>query len=139
MTTRVRTAILRANAIYLFVASVGGLRSDVLGFFFASGTESQIAADAPHAGIGFMEAHGLAFILSILLWRASPLRSWHLTGAAIHTLLGTANLLFWQIFVAFDLLWLGYLTTSLHWLFVVLQLFAAVSAKESVPESLHPA
>jgi hypothetical protein len=64
----------------------------------------------------------------MLLWRAEPLRSWHLTAAAVHALLGTANLVFWQIFIAADMLAGGYITTSLHWLFVALQLCAAVAA-----------
>ena len=56
------------------------------------------------------------------------MRSWHLTAAAVHLLLGTANLVFWDIFVAGDALIAGYVTTSLHWLFVGLQLFAATTA-----------
>ena len=47
-------------------------------------------------------------ILGVLLWRAEPLRSWHLTAAAVHVLLGTANLVFWQIFIAADMLAGGY-------------------------------
>ena len=56
----------------------------------------------------------MAFIIGILLWRAEPARLWHLTAAAVHLLLGTSNLVFWQIFVAADALWGGYVTTSLH-------------------------
>jgi hypothetical protein len=52
------------------------------------------------------------------------LRSWHFTAAAIHVLLGTCNLVFWQIFPAANMLAGGYITTSLHWIFVVLQLAA---------------
>jgi hypothetical protein len=89
---------------------------------------SRIIASAPHAGIGFIEAHGLALIIGVLLWRAPPVRAWHLTGAAVHVLLGISNLVFWQFFVAADMLWVGYLTTSLHGLFVVLQLLAARAA-----------
>jgi hypothetical protein len=63
-----------------------------------------------------------------LLWRAEPVRAWHLTGVAVHVLLGISNLVFWQIFVAADMLLVGYLTTSLHGLFVVLQLLAAHAA-----------
>ena len=133
MTTKTRIAILRANALYLFIASLGGLRTDLMGSFFCKGPLSGVIQSAPHAGIGFVEAHGLAFILSILLWRAAPLRSWHLTAAAIHTLLGTANVAFWQLFVATDLLWLGYLTTALHWVFVLLEIGAAMSERASRP------
>jgi hypothetical protein len=42
-------------------------------------------------------------------------------------LLGTANLVFWQIFITDDILAAGYSTTSLHWLFAVLQLLAATA------------
>jgi hypothetical protein len=122
-----RTLILRANALYLGIAAFGGLLSDVLGIYVGHGPVGRIAAVAPHAGIGFVEAHGLALILSVLLWRASPSRSWHLAAAAVHTLLGTANLAFWPFFVAADMLPVGYITTSLHALFAVLQLVAAIS------------
>ena len=70
----------------------------------------------------------LALIIGVLLWRAEPLRLWHLTAAAVHVLLGTSNLVFWQIFIAADALLMGYVTTSLHWTFVALQLLAASAA-----------
>jgi hypothetical protein len=59
-----------------------------------------------------------------------PERSWHLTAAAVHVLLGAANLVFWQIFIAADMLAVGYITTALHGLFVALQLLAATAAKD---------
>jgi hypothetical protein len=49
----------------------------------------------PGGRIGFIEAHGLALIIGVPLWQAAPLRIWHLTAAAVHLLLGTANLVFW--------------------------------------------
>jgi hypothetical protein len=133
MTIAIRHALLRANAVFLLAASAGGFASDVRGIFFGSGPVARIVAEAPYTGLGFIEAHGLAFILGILMWRAEPSRGWHLTGAAIHILLGTANLVFWQLFTAADMLMVGYVTTALHGLFVVLQLSAAISAR--MPES----
>jgi len=47
----------------------------------------------------------------------------------VHLLLGTANLIFWQIFVAIDNLPVRYIWTSLHWLFVVLQVGAAIMCR----------
>lgn len=75
MTTTMRQRILRANALYLLVASIGGLLMDIAGAFFARGPESQILAIQPVTAIGFLEAHGLALIIGVLLWRAAPLRS----------------------------------------------------------------
>ena len=131
MTIGMRQAILRANAIFLLVASTWGMWGDIAGAFFAIGPQRAIIGAAPHAAIGFVEAHGLAFIIGILLWRAAPLRSWHLMAVAVHVLLGTSNIVFWQIFVAANALWGGYLTTSLHVLFALLQIGAAISATEA--------
>jgi hypothetical protein len=100
---------------------------DVLGIFFDRGPQ-RIISIAPHTGVGFIEAHGLALIFGVLLWRAAPVREWRLAAAAVHALLGAANLVFWQFFIAADMLAAGYITTSLHWLFVALQLFAATAA-----------
>lgn len=47
MTSTTRQRILRANALYLFVAGLGGLLTDMAGAFFAAGPESQILAIQP--------------------------------------------------------------------------------------------
>jgi hypothetical protein len=131
MNDTTRRIILRANALFLLIASTGGLFADLAGAFLGIGPQRPILGAAPHAAIGFVEAHGLAFIIGVLLWRAEPARFWHTTAAAVHVLLGSANLLFWQIFVAADALWMGYLTTLLHWTFVVMQLSASSGASGS--------
>ena len=128
MTLSIRTAILRADAVFLLAASAGGFTSDILGAFFGRGPVAPILAGAPHAAIGLVEAHGLAFIIGVLLWRATVTRAWHITAAAVHVLLGTANLVFWQVFIDGEMLVVGYVTTALHWLFVALQLTAAHAA-----------
>jgi hypothetical protein len=123
--------VLRADALFLLVAAVGGLRSDLVGAFSGRGPVGKVLEAAPHAAIGFVEAHGLAIILGVLLWHARPERSSHLTAVAIHLLLGTANLVFWPLFVVTDMLLLGYVTTALHWTFVLLQLGAAVGPRRA--------
>ena len=131
-----RRTLLRANAIFLLLASSGGMWADLAGAFLAIGPQQPILAAAPHAAIGFVEAHGLAFIIGVRLWFAPPERAWHFTAAAVHALLGISNLVFWQIFVAADMLAGGYLTTGLHGMFFVLQLAAAcVSGPEGSREA----
>ncbi len=124
---RLRKALLVANAIFLLVASTGGMIADLAGAFAGIGPQRGVLGPAPYAAIGFVEAHGLAFIIGVLLWRAEPARSWHLTASGVHILLGTSNLVFWQIFVATDMLAMGWVTTTLHWLFVALHLAAAAT------------
>jgi hypothetical protein len=132
----IRKTVLRANAIFLLAASTGGMWSDIQGAFFGRGHVAPVLAGAPHAAIGFVEAHGLAFIIGVLLWRAEPSRAWHMTAAAAHVLLGTSNLVFWQIFIAGDMLSVGYTTTILHWLFVAAQSTAALTYGQ-VPAPFH--
>jgi hypothetical protein len=123
----VRQLLLRLNAVFLVVAASGGLATDLGGAFLAKGPQAIVLARAPYAAIGFVEAHGLALILGVLLWRALPSRASHFTAAAVHVLLGIANLVFWQAFNAADMPVTGYVTTLLHWTFVGLQLFAALT------------
>jgi hypothetical protein len=137
MTITIRHVLLRANAAFLLAASAGGFASDVRGVFFGLGPVARIVAEAPYSGIGFIEAHGLAFILGILMWRAQPARGWHLAAATIHALLGTANLVFWQLFIASDMLLVGYVTTALHGLFGVLQVSAAISTRMPDSAAVH--
>ena len=126
MNTATRRLILRANALYLGIASIAGLLLlDLQGIAFGRGPEGTILVAAPHAGIGFVEAHGLAFILSVLLWQAPPVRYAHLTAAAVQLLLGISNLVFWQIFVATDATVMGVIVTTAHLVFAALQIAAS--------------
>ena len=133
MNASVRHLILRANALYIGVAGFAGVIFDIRGVLYGAGPQGRALAAAPYAGIGFVEAHGLAVILAVVLWRAKPERSAHLTALAVVTLLGTANLAFWQAFIAMDALVMGYLTTALHWTFVALNLAAAIQVNPAIP------
>jgi hypothetical protein len=132
MTPATRRVILRANDVYLGLGALGGLTFLDLPGVLGAGPGARILSNAPHAAIGFVEAHGLALILSVLLWRAAAVRPWHVTGAAIGLLLGTCNLVFWQIFVIGDALATGYVTTGLHWVFAVPQCRVAPSASHDI-------
>jgi hypothetical protein len=126
MITATRRLILRANALYLGVASIAAfVLLDLRGIVFGAGPAGQIFAAAPHAAIGFVEAHGLAFILSVLLWNARPVRYAHFTAAAVMGLLGVSNIVFWPIFTATGMIGAGVVLTGLHLIFAVLQLLAA--------------
>ena len=125
MTTANRRLILRANALYLGIASIAAFLLLDLRGIFGAGPAAQVFGAAPHAAIGFVEAHGLAFIMSVLLWNAHPVRYAHLTATAVMALLGVSNLVFWQIFTATGMTLAGVLLTTAHLAFALLQLLAA--------------
>jgi hypothetical protein len=133
---QIRRRLLKANAAFVGVfGAVSFFVLDVRGIWFASGPQVAVLRGEPAAGVGFLEAHGLAVIFAVWFWRASrsdhPERAWHLTAAAVHFLLATANISLWRIFILCDVLMLGYVSTALHCLFVVLQLVAARSAQRA--------
>jgi hypothetical protein len=128
MSERFRRLLLRTNAVFLILAALGAwLQMDFPASFAKSGPLAPLIGHEPALGIGFVEAHGLALILGVLLWRAAPERSWHLTAAAIHLLLGASNIVFWQFFVATNAVPMGWVTTVAHGLLFVLQSIAALT------------
>ena len=127
MTLQPRKLLVHLNAAFLIAASLGGLVVDVRGSFFGTGPEAALLNHAPGAGIGLIEAHGLAFIIAATIVAMGYDRRWHPVLLAIHVLLGTANLVFWQFFIASHALTMGYVTTIAHWLFVAGHLLALVT------------
>ena len=135
MSQSARIVLLRANAVFLLAASASGMINDLIGAFLLRGPVGLVVEKAPHAAIGFVEAHGLAFIIGVLLWRAEPWRLWHVTAVAVHALLGTSNLMFWPLFAFADIMMVGYVTTALHGAFAVSQLAAALSVDSRATEA----
>ena len=125
MRSTTQTVILRADAAWLILVSATAMLVDVAGAFLERGPESAFLGGHTELGIAFLEAHGLALILGITLWRVPVSRGWHVTAAALHLLLGTSNLLFWNAFFASGMATVGYVTTSFHLMFVLVQIFAA--------------
>jgi hypothetical protein len=99
MNSSVRQTILRGNAPFLgLFGAVSFFMLDVRGIWFSSGPQTAVLRGEPASGVGFLEAHGLAVVVAVWLWRSSrtenPDRAWHLTAAAVHTLLATLHCLF---------------------------------------------
>jgi hypothetical protein len=115
---------MRANGAFL--ALVGGVQMifELLSHFFGAGPLGRIFAGS-HYTIGFLEAHGLAFLIGLLLIfvaSADPKRFWHGFAASVHLLLGGANLLFWQSFIVWGLVPMGVIATVFHGLFLIAHL-----------------
>jgi hypothetical protein len=94
--------------------------SEVAGHFFGTGPLAATQG-SPHT-IGGFEAHGLAVLLAVLLFRAGGLADrglWHAVGLSTHLLLGATNILFWPSFAYQGMVSVGVVTTMMHILFVV--------------------
>ncbi len=133
MNSALRQRLLRINALVLGGFGIFGLAVlDIPGACCQVGPLDSVIRDAPSSAIGFVEAHGLAIIVAASLFRASlrmPARYWHVTAAVTHLLLGTANIVFWDIFVLGDVVWLGVMVTVMHFVFTTAETVAAASAR----------
>ncbi|HLO16853.1 MAG TPA: hypothetical protein VK206_18610 [Anaerolineales bacterium] len=124
LSLKFRKTILAINGIFLM--AVGGLFTifDLTAYLFGVGPLGSYLYGL-HYTIGFVEAHGLAFFLGLLLFRvaaADPKPYWHLLGVGIHLLLGGSNLIFWQLAIDWNAVRPEIVVTVIHGLFAVLQL-----------------
>lgn len=125
-----RRVLLAVNGTLL--ALVGGMQmlGDLASYFFGQGPlGDRLAGNA--ATIGFVEAHGLAAVIGVLLvlGRRMGGARWHVVAAVTHLLLGGANLLFWSTFVQFRMEPAGIASTIGHGIFFVAQSVAALSVR----------
>lgn len=127
-THRFGQTLLLANGAILAIVASASVLFDVAGHFFGLGPFA--IYEGNFDSIAFVEAHGLALIVAVLLLihRDWPTARWNWVAAATHALLGSANLMFWPIFAANSSLTLGYLTTAMHLVFVALHLIACTKA-----------
>jgi hypothetical protein len=122
-TTLCRTVLLFNGG---FLALTGGVQMvfELLSHFMGKGPYGRLFAHSPYT-IGFVEAHGLAFLIGLLLIRvaANPQPHWPLFAIGVHLLLGGANLLFWDSFVQFGLVIPAVIATLLHGVFLTAQVY----------------
>jgi hypothetical protein len=133
--TAARRRLLQANGAFLVV--VGGVQVvfELLAYYAGAGPYGYLFEESPYA-IGWVEAHGLAFIIGVLLLTVAARdlrRFWHVLAAAVHTLLGTANLVFWNSFIVFDMVPMGVAATVVHFVLVAAHIGAFVVAREPAP------
>jgi hypothetical protein len=122
-TLKFRKTVLAINGIFLM--AIGGMFAifDLTAYLFGVGPLGKFMYGL-HYAIGFVEAHGLAFFLGLLLLRVAttdPKPYWHLLGVGIHLLLGGSNLIFWQLAIDWNAVKPEMVVTAIHGLFVALQ------------------
>lgn len=138
-TRTMRKAVLYVNGAFLTVMGGPFAIFDLLSYRFGAGPLGALYHN-DHMTVGLFEAHGLALILGLILLRAArsePSATWHLTGAAIHLLLGCSNLIFWALFSLWNVVTAEIVITSIHWLFVAVQLLCFGMARHAAKNDVR--
>src|ERR1700692_110067 len=128
-----RRWLLLANGVFLVVVGGGvSVVFELLAYYAGIGPYGYLFDESPYA-IGWVEAHGLAFIIGVLLLTVAARagrRFWQVLAAGVHTLLGTANLLFWDSFVVFGMVPMGIAATVVHFVLVAAHSTAFIASRE---------
>jgi hypothetical protein len=112
---------LRVDGAFLIAAGLVQLINELLSNYRGTGLHGDTFTDSPYT-IGFVEAHGLAAMIGVLLlWaaRQADRRSFHRFAIATHVFLGAANVIFWTSFVELDFVVAGALATAAHGVLIV--------------------
>lgn len=128
---RFRKGVLYLNGAFLTVMGGPFAIFDLLSFVWGTGPLGTLLHNELLT-VGLFEAHGLAFLMGLILLRAArsdPRPTWHLLGAGIHFLLGSSNLIFWALFAVWNVVTAEIVTTGIHWLFVAAQLICLWKAR----------
>jgi hypothetical protein len=131
-----RRRLLLANGVFLVV--VGGVQVvfELAAHYASAGPYGYIFEQSPYT-IGWVEAHGLALIIGVLLFAVAARdgrRFWHMLCAAVHALLGTANLVFWDSFVVFGVVTMGVAATVVHFILVAAHSIAYFASRSRARE-----
>lgn len=118
--------VLKLNSLFLMLIGSLQIIFELLSHFIGVGPLADRFLESPYT-LGFFEAHGLAVLMGILLWRAAanPQKFSHQLAVTIHILLGGANLLFWNSFIQLDFVAPGIVATVFHGIFVVMEAYCA--------------
>lgn len=127
----IRQRILIVDGGFLALVGTVQVALELLAHFLGIGPYAGIFARSAYT-IGWVEAHGLAALIGVLLLTAGVRdrrRRWHAFALAVHLLLGAANLVFWHSFVDFAMVPLGQLATAAHLLFATAQGWSLVVSR----------
>lgn len=115
--------ILRVHGIILLSLGLMMTLQTVLGFFSGVGVLKFIKGDALRS-VGLFEAYLLAGFFGsvfIILSGKQYKKEWHLLPVMVHLILFTTNLLFWKAYSLAGIVTVGYVATTAHALFTLLE------------------
>ena len=123
-----RRAVLRIDALFLTVAGVFGLVSDLQSYVSGTGPFGQTFYRNPTV-IGVVEAHALAVLTAVVLWflvTHHTGRFGHVVALIAHAIMGGSNVVWFDVFRRVQAESQGVAVTVVHVAFVAINAFFIV-------------
>jgi len=128
-----RRILLRVDAVFLMVAGLFGLSSDLQSYGSGSGPFGQTFYQDPTV-IGVVEAHALAILTAGTLWFLSTHhtgRFGHFVAIGAHTIMGVSNIVWFEVFTRVQAETQGIAVTAVHFAFVAANAYCIVTTTEA--------
>lgn len=123
MPPRTPYAVLRSDAIFLTIAGLFGVVSDLQLYASGTGSFGRTFYQNPTV-IGVVEAHSLALLVGVSIWfLAHTPRFGHWVGLVAHLIMGTSNIIWFDVFRNVNAETQGVAVTVVHFVFVILNAF----------------
>lgn len=139
-TRRRRRIVLMVNGAFLTTVGATQVTLELLAHFAGIGPLRGGFHHSPYS-IGWVENHGLAFLVGLLLLGLARdgRRGWHVFALAVHVLLGGANVAFWSSFIAFDTEPVGVAATTVHAILIAAHAWClAISGRPTLAAADQP-
>ena len=128
-----RRIVLRVDAVFLTVAGVFGLVSDLQSYVSGTGPFGQTFFQNPTV-IGVVEAHGLAVLTAGTLWFLAThhtRRVGHWVAVIAHAVMGVSNIVWFDVFRHVQAETQGVAVTVVHFAFIGVNAFFITRASVS--------
>ena len=128
-----RRIVLRVDALFLTVAGVFGLVSDLQSYVSGTGPFGQTFFQNPTV-IGVVEAHGLAVLTAGTLWFLAThhtKRFGHWVALIAHAVMGVSNIVWFDVFRRVQAETQGVAVTVVHFAFIGVNAFLITRARVS--------
>lgn len=120
---RLAKTILRVHGLFLVTLGIIMTIQTLMGTYKGLGILRFTLHD-PLKSVGLFEAYLLAAFSGFVLFLHSGKhyrKIWHVLAASVHLILLVTNLLFWEAYSLADIVLVGYVSTSAHAVFILIE------------------
>ncbi len=134
----IRRRILRIHGTFLFILTIAATANTLIGWSLGKGPYA-LWHEQQFAAAGLFQAYLLMFIIGIVLWMGSKqgqdLWQWNLIAILAHLPPLSVNFIFAELFASYGFQSISTISTLLHTIWIVVELFAILYKDHSITQS----
>lgn len=137
-TDLIRRRVLRIHGTFLFVLTIAATANTLIGWLLGKGPYA-LWHEQQFAAAGLFQAYLLMFVIGIVLWLGSKEEQgfwkWNLIAILAHLPPLSVNFIFADLFAAYGFQSISAISTALHTIWIVVELFAILYKSRATTQS----